>query len=184
MKRAIFLDRDGTLNPDPGYISNPDDFELFPGVVEALKKLYSAGFLLVIVTNQSGLSRGLIKEEQLQSIHQKLKKILKISGIELAGIYYCPHHPDFTYIDGLADCECRKPKPGLIYKAIEELEIDPVDSFMIGDKLSDIEAAINAGVSPVFIGNNLPQKYRTVPNFLCLNDAADWILAGEDLYNF
>lgn len=179
MKRAIFLDRDGTLNPDPGYISDPDQFELFPGTAEALQKMSRAGFLLVLITNQSGIARGLITRAQLQSIHDKLENILARHAVRLSGIYFCPHHPDFPDEHGVSACDCRKPEPGLILQAIKDLDIDPEESFMIGDKKSDIELACNAGVTPVFIGSDSPKGFERVVCFSDLGEAADWILAGE-----
>ncbi len=179
MKRAIFLDRDGTLNPDPGYISDPAQFELFPGVGPALRRLAKAGYILVLITNQSGMARGLISEAQLEAIHQKLKRLLAADSVELAGIYYCPHHPDFPDSQGVADCSCRKPKPALILRAIEELNIDASQSFMIGDKGSDIQLGLNAGVTPIFIGEKLPSGFEQIVAFADLASAADWILVDE-----
>ncbi len=184
MNRAIFLDRDGTLNPDPGYISNPDQYELFPGTVEALKALVDAGFKLVLVTNQSGIARGLITPNQLEAIHEKLKRLLYEGGVELLAIYYCPHHPDFPSADKQKECLCRKPAPGLVKLAIEQHKIDAQRSFVIGDRDSDLQMAINAGITPIFIGEELPEGYEQVVNFSCLKDAADWILAAEQFSMF
>lgn len=179
MNRAIFLDRDGTLNPDPGYIAEPDDFSLFPGVVESLKKLSNAGFILILITNQSGIARGLIKPSQLEAIHEKLKNMLELGGVSLSAIYHCPHHPDFPSVEGVADCDCRKPLPGMILRAIEAFNIDPDQSYMIGDRVSDIKMALNAGVSPIFIGKQLPGGFEHLPGFPTLNDASEWILAAD-----
>ena len=176
MNKAIFLDRDGTLNPDPGYISNPDDFELFPGVPEALVKLQTAGYKLVIITNQSGIARGLITPEQLDAVHQKMLSLFVPYNIKIEGIYHCPHHPDFPSEDGISVCNCRKPAPGMIYKAIEDLNIEPNESFMIGDKLSDVELGINSGVSSIKIGTAREEKHPEIPFFATLADAVNWIL--------
>jgi HAD superfamily hydrolase (TIGR01662 family) len=157
MNRAIFLDRDGTLNPDPGYISDPELFNLYPGTGEALSRLQQAGYLLILITNQSGIARGLLTHAQLAAIH----------------------HPDFPDADGVAACSCRKPEPGLILQAIEELQIDPEHSFMIGDKTSDVELGLNAGVTPVFIGAEPAPGFASVVNFATLSEVADWILAAE-----
>lgn len=170
MKPTIFLDRDGTLNPDPGYISDPDDFDLFPDVGAALKRLQDAGYLLVLITNQSGIARGIIKPEQLEAIHNKLKKLLQKHGVTLAAIYHCPHHPDFG-----SPCDCRKPKPGMIHLATNDLDIDLENSFMIGDRESDVKMAINAGLQPVLVKS---ENYRPdgVPKFNDLTEAASYIL--------
>jgi D,D-heptose 1,7-bisphosphate phosphatase len=179
MNRAIFLDRDGTLNPDPGYISDPELFNLYPGTGEALSRLQQAGYLLILITNQSGIARGLLTHAQLAAIHDKLQRLLAEFSVKLSGIYYCPHHPDFPDADGVAACSCRKPEPGLILQAIEELQIDPEHSFMIGDKTSDVELGLNAGVTPVFIGAEPAPGFASVVNFATLSEVADWILAAE-----
>mgnify|MGYP002627479909 CR=1 FL=1 len=175
MNKAIFLDRDGTLNPDPGYISDPKDYELYEGVCKALSKLQKAGYLLILITNQSGISRGLISEEQLAAVHDKMKKLLKAGGVSLDAIYYCPHHPDHPY-NGIAECNCRKPKPGLILQAIKDLQIDNFHSFMVGDRTSDIKIGLAAKVSPVCIAATPFEGYEDIPTFSNLSLAADWIL--------
>ena len=175
MKKAIFLDRDGTLNPDPGYISDPKDYELYDGVCEALAKLQKAGYMLILITNQSGISRGLISEEQLEAVHDKMKKLLKTGGVTLDAIYYCPHHPDHPY-KGIAECNCRKPKPGLILQAIKEHNIDKSISFMVGDRTSDIKIGLAADVAPVCIAEKPFEGYEKIPTFSNLSLAADWIL--------
>lgn len=180
MNRAIFLDRDGTLNPDPGYISNPEQFELFSGVGQALLRLQQAGYLLVLITNQSGIARGLFNHSQLGAVHEKLEQLLAKDGVRLSGIYYCPHHPDFPDAEGVAACDCRKPAPALIHRAIEDLKIDPENSFMVGDKVSDVELGLNAGVTPIFIGKKAPEKHPGIVAFSSLTEAVDWLLAGEN----
>ena len=176
MNKAIFLDRDGTLNPDPGYISRPEDFELFDGVGEALKRLKDDGYLLILITNQSGISRGLFTEEQLELIHNKLKRLLAEAGTSLDGIYYCPHHPEHPY-KGVSVCDCRKPAPGLILRAIKDHNIDSSNSYMIGDRKSDIKIGLNAGVKPVFIGEEPIEGYEDIPTFNNLSKAVDFILS-------
>ncbi len=176
MNKAIFLDRDGTLNPDPGYISDPRDYELYDGVCEALAKLQKAGYLLILITNQSGISRGLFSEEQLDAVHDKMKRLLKAGGVTIDAIYYCPHHPDHPY-KGIADCNCRKPKPGMILKAINDYDVDKNQSFMIGDRTSDIKIGLAAEVTPVCISNKPFDEFANIPTFPTLLEAADWILA-------
>lgn len=176
MKKAIFLDRDGTLNPDPGYISRAEDFNLFPNIGSSLKKLKKAGYLLILITNQSGIARGLITVEQLNKIHNKLQQLLQADNVQLDAIYFCPHHPDFPDKDGISKCDCRKPSPGMIIQASKDFEVDLENSFMVGDKLSDINIALNANVKPVFIGKTLPRKMSGVPIFENFADASEWIL--------
>lgn len=141
---TIFLDRDGTLNSDPGYIKSPDQFELFPGVVEALGRLKLAGARLILVTNQSGIARGLLSRHNLDAIHRKLAHLLGQAGTTLDGIYFCPHHPD----DG---CGCRKPNPGMINQAVRELGVDLERSYVIGDHLRDVELAKRVGARSVLV---------------------------------
>ena len=142
---AVFLDRDGTINVEKEYLIHPGDFEFLPGVPEALKKLQQAGFLLIVVTNQSGIARGYFSLEQVNKLHQYVTLQLEQFGVSLAGIYICPHHPTCGQGEYLRDCECRKGKPGMLLEAAEDLNIDLCKSFMIGDKLADIEAGYAAG---------------------------------------
>ena len=145
MAKAVFLDRDETLNPDPGYISDPSQFQLYPWVAGELKKLKNAGFLIVIVSNQSGLNRGIITRVQLKLIHEKLDTLLdQEAGISIDHYAICPHLPE-------ENCECRKPKPYLILNAAEMLGIDLRESYMLGDRSSDYEAGINAKVKKSFL---------------------------------
>lgn len=145
-KKAIFLDRDGTLNVDHGYVHQIDDFQLIDGVGKALKQLQDKGWLLVLVTNQSGIARGYFSEDQFLQLTEWFDWSLdEDHGVVLDGIYYCPHHPE-----GLGeyrqDCDCRKPKAGMFEQAIRDLDIDPAKSVMVGDKLEDMLAAKNAGI--------------------------------------
>jgi D,D-heptose 1,7-bisphosphate phosphatase len=176
MRRAVFLDRDGTLNPDPGYISNPDDFNLFPGVPQALARLKKAGYLLILITNQSGIARGLVSREQLELVHQKLQSLLAAADATLDAIYFCPHHPDYP-LNGIAACECRKPQPGMICQAMKDFDIDLAGSYVIGDRSKDIQIAINAGVRPISIRPQPAAGYENVPTFASLTAAVDWLLA-------
>ena len=145
MAKAVFLDRDETLNPDPGYINDASLFHLYPWVASELKRLKDAGFLLVIVSNQSGLSRGLITFQQLERIHAKLDLLLDQEvGIQIDHYAICPHTPD-------ENCDCRKPKPFLILEAADKLNIDLSQSFMVGDRGSDYEAGVNAKLKKSFL---------------------------------
>jgi D-glycero-D-manno-heptose 1,7-bisphosphate phosphatase len=145
MAKAVFLDRDETLNPDSGYINDPNLFHLYPWVTAELKRLKDAGFLLVIVSNQSGINRGLITRNQLTLIHAKLDTLLfQDAGIHIDHYAICPHTPD-------ENCECRKPKPYLILDAAAAMNIDLSKSFMVGDRSTDYEAGINANVKKSFL---------------------------------
>ncbi|MCK4946782.1 MAG: D-glycero-beta-D-manno-heptose 1,7-bisphosphate 7-phosphatase [Candidatus Aureabacteria bacterium] len=142
--KAVFFDRDGTLNPDPGYINEPNKFEFYKGAKEALKNIYDIGYKIFVITNQSGVGRGLVKEDVLEEIHQKLVRELEAEGVEVAGVYYCPHHPG-------EKCNCRKPSPEMVRIAVREHGIDVARSFFIGDKRSDIETGKRAGCKTILV---------------------------------
>jgi len=143
---AIFLDRDGTLNVDHGYVHEIDDFQFIDGVIDACLKLKEMGFLLVLVTNQSGIARGKFTEEQFMTLTEWMDWSLADRGVDLDGIYFCPHHPEGSVKEFTQVCDCRKPLPGMLLTAREELNIDMASSYMIGDKLEDMQAAAAAGV--------------------------------------
>ena len=145
MNKAIFLDRDGTINIDHGYVHQIDDFEFIEGSINALKKLKEMGYLLVLVTNQSGIARGYFTEAQFLQLTEWMDWSLAEQGVDFDGIYYCPHHPDGKG-EFKEDCPCRKPKPGMLLDAMKALNIDPQQSVMVGDKIEDIKAGINAKV--------------------------------------
>ncbi len=145
MAKAVFMDRDETLNPDSGYISDPKHFTLFNWVAPELRRLKDAGFLLVVVSNQSGIGRGLIQWDALREIHLKMNQLLAdASGVQIDEFAICPHKPD-------DECECRKPKPTLILNTALKRSIDLKQSFMIGDRKSDYEAGVAAGVKESFL---------------------------------
>jgi len=139
MKKAIFLDRDGVINVDKGYVYKIEDFEFTKGAIKALKYFQSLGYILIVVTNQSGIARGYYKLEDFKKLTKWMKNRLKADGIEIKEVYFCPHSPDDR-------CSCRKPSPGMILKAAKDYDIDVKKSWMIGDKPSDIEAALKAGI--------------------------------------
>ncbi len=141
---AVFLDRDGTLNKDDGYITVPEQLELFPGVSKALARLNQLGVSVILVTNQSAIGRGFMTAEDLRRIHQKLENLLKADGGKLDAVYYCPHHPS----DG---CLCRKPGVAMIQQAIKDFSLDVSQCYFVGDKDSDLEAAYRAGVKGVLV---------------------------------
>jgi len=145
-KKAIFLDRDGVINVDVGYVATVDDFKFIDGVIEALVKAKQKGYLLVIITNQSGIARGYFSQEQFDTLTQWMDWSLVDRGVDLDGIYYCPHHATKGIGDYKLACNCRKPNAGMILDAIDELGIDVNQSILIGDKISDLQAGIAAGV--------------------------------------
>lgn len=144
--KAIFLDRDGTINVDHGYVHQIDDFQFIDGVIEALITLKKQGYLLVLVTNQSGIARGYFSEDQFLQLTEWMDWSLADRGVDLDGIYYCPHHPEgqgeFRQL-----CDCRKPQAGMFEQAMRDLNIDLSWSLMVGDKFEDMQAAQNAGVA-------------------------------------
>ncbi|SHO54731.1 D-glycero-beta-D-manno-heptose 1,7-bisphosphate 7-phosphatase [Vibrio quintilis] len=145
-KPAVFLDRDGVINVDQGYVHDEHDFHFIEGVFEAARQLQEMGFLLVLVTNQSGIARGMFSEERFLSLTQWMDWNFVDNGVELDGIYYCPHHPEHGVGDYKQDCDCRKPKPGMLLSARDYLKIDMEKSVMVGDKPADMMAAKSAGV--------------------------------------
>jgi len=183
-RRAVFLDRDGTINVEVQYLSNVADFKFIPGVPLALKRLQDAGFLLVVVTNQSGIGRGYYDEAALEAIHEHMHADLASFGITIDACYFCPHHPEQATGHYLKECDCRKPLPGMLQQAAEDLEIDLARSYMIGDKLADVEAGINAGCRSLMVltgygSSHVSQLPEGVGAYGDLEAAADAILALE-----
>jgi len=144
-KPAVFIDRDGVINVDHGYVHTTDDFEYVEGVFAACKKLKEMGYLLVLVTNQSGIARGMFTEDEFLSLTEWMDWNFVDNGVEFDGIYYCPHHPEGQG-DYRQECDCRKPKPGMLISARDYLKIDMAQSVMIGDKADDMTAAKAAEV--------------------------------------
>jgi D,D-heptose 1,7-bisphosphate phosphatase len=149
--KAVFLDRDDTLISDPGYISDPAQVQLLPHVGHSLAMLKKMGYLLVVVTNQSGVARGIVTEQTLEQIHHHLKKLLADEGVYLDAIYYCPYHPEGTVAKYTRESDLRKPQPGMLLKAAEELDIDLSQSWMIGDSYRDIAAGSRAGCRTILL---------------------------------
>src|SRR5215510_12367703 len=142
--RAIFIDRDGTLNEDIGYVSTADELVLYPWAAEAVRLINESGFKAIVITNQSGIARGFCTESDLHVIHAQMIEELAVEGARVDAIYYCPHHPDDA-------CECRKPRTGLLEAASRDHDIDLAHSFVVGDKASDINLATNAGASSALV---------------------------------
>lgn len=149
-QKAVFLDRDGTINKYVGFLRNIDDLELIEGVAEAIKLINQSGYLAIVVTNQPVIARGEVTWEELNDIHKKMATLLGKEGAYVDGIYICPHHPDKGFEgerqEYKIDCDCRKPKPGLLLQAAKDFNIDLSESYMIGDSHRDVEAGENAGV--------------------------------------
>jgi D-glycero-D-manno-heptose 1,7-bisphosphate phosphatase len=144
-RRFVLLDRDGTINVHKGYVLDPADLELVPGSIEALHELRSLGLGLSVVTNQSPVGRGWITQEQLDAIHDRLRSLLRDGGIELDGLYVCPHRPD-------EGCDCRKPMPGLALRASEAHGFDPTEAFVVGDHRRDVEMGRRIGARTILLG--------------------------------
>ena len=148
---AVFLDRDGTINEEIGYMDRLEKLRLIPGAAEAIRLINASGMKTVVVTNQSGVARGIITESFVTETHARLGEMLRAEGASLDGIYFCPHHPTEGRGDYLRGCECRKPAPGLLLRAAAELHLDPARSYMVGDTLKDIEAGARAGAQGILV---------------------------------
>ncbi len=150
---AIFLDKDGTLVRDVPYNVDPARMELLPAAAEGLLELQRAGYRLVVVSNQSGVARGYFSEDALVGVHERLRQLLAEAGVALDGFYYCPHHPQGSVERYAIPCACRKPAPGLLWRAAEEQGLILEQSWMIGDILDDVEAGRRAGCQTILIDN-------------------------------
>lgn len=150
LAKAVFFDRDGTINSDEGhyYIYKPEDFVFNPGVIEGMKRLQEAGYLLFVISNQGGIAKGIYTREDVEKVHAKMLAELAQYGVGITKIYYCPHH------ESVKTCVCRKPSPYMVNLAIEEFHIDKQQSFFIGDSSKDMKCAEEAGVKPVKIHKN------------------------------
>ena len=154
-QKAIFLDRDGTINKYVGFLRNINQFELINGVAKAIKKINESGYLAIVVTNQPVIARGEVSYSELDDIHKKMETLLGLEGAYVDGIYFCPHHPHKGYPGEIEKlkvvCDCRKPKPGMLLKAAERFNINLEESYMVGDGENDISAGINAGCKTVLL---------------------------------
>ncbi len=176
-QKAIFLDRDGTINKYKGYITSPKQLELINGVADAIKKINRSGYLAIIITNQPSIAMGRMSYAVLDEIHAKLDALLGEEGAYVDALYFCPHHPDKGFEGEKSElkikCDCRKPSGGMIRKAAEDFNIDLSKSFMVGDSDKDVLAGIDAGCTPIFLTNgentiDIPniRKYKTLPDFI------------------
>lgn len=148
---AVFLDRDGTINEETGYMDRLEKLKLVPVAAEAIRLINASGMKAVVVTNQSGVARGLFDEAFVDAVHTRLREMLRAEGAFLDGIYFCPHHPTEGRERYLMTCDCRKPAPGLLLRAAADLHLDPDRSYMVGDTLKDIEAGARAGARGVLV---------------------------------
>ena len=193
---AVFLDRDGTINEQMGYINHISRFVLLPGVGQAIRKLNDRHIPVVVVTNQSGLARGYFPPSLLDEVHKKMDKQLAVDGAHIDGLYICPHHPEAKEEQYRKACNCRKPKTGLLEQAAVDLNLDLTKSFMVGDRWSDLKCGVAAGATSIlvltgygrgdeqFIGPQ--QKIQPAMVAEDLNVAVDWIIAemgGANLSN-
>ena len=179
-QKAIFLDRDGTINKYVGFLRNIDDFELLPGAAEAIRKINDSGYLAIVVTNQPVIARGEVTVPELDEIHCKMDTLLGNEGAFIDALYYCPHHPDSGFPGEIPElkfkCECRKPNPGMLLAAAKDFNIDLKSSWMVGDGENDVKAGLNAGVTPMLISENKYDNIKTVQSLL---EAVDLILSGH-----
>lgn len=184
MKRAVFLDRDGVINEDVHHLRDPQDLRLIPGSAQAIRRLNSCSIPVVVVTNQSVVARGYISEEQVVGIHQTLSALLAGSGAHIDRFYYCPHHPTEGLPPYRRECDCRKPKPGMLLQAAQELDCALAHSYLIGDTATDLIAGRRAGCHVVLVQTGYGLKtlrewrepFQPDYNALNLEQAVQWIL--------
>ncbi len=174
-QKAIFLDRDGTINKYVGFLRKEEEFELLPGVADAIKKINKSGYLAIVVTNQPVIARGEVTYSQLENMHNKMETLLGKEGACLDGIYFCPHHPHSGYEGEVKelkiDCDCRKPKPGMLLKAAEDLNIDLSQSYMVGDGENDIKAGKAAGCKTVLLNTECEYYGQDI----CVSSLKDFV---------
>jgi D,D-heptose 1,7-bisphosphate phosphatase len=182
--KTVFLDRDGTINEDVNFLRRPEDVRILPQVGRGMAMLQDCGFRLVVVSNQSGLARGILNEYDLFSVQQEIRRQLSVFSVSLDGAYFCPHHPTRGVVEDLVKtCSCRKPQPGLIYMAAEEMSLDLHQSFMIGDRLRDIACGQAAGLPSILVTTGRYQddgplrSWPNRPDYVAADfwEAARWI---------
>ena len=184
---AVFLDRDGVINEQMGYINHIDRFVLLPGVAGAIRRLNELGLAVVVATNQSGLARGYFPEDLLDAVHEKMRRELAAAGARLDGIYVCPHLPEAKVARYRLDCDCRKPRPGLLLQAARELNLDLPRSYMVGDRWNDLRCGAAVGMKNILVRTGYGRgeelyigPHETLrPDHIAddLSGAADWIAA-------
>ncbi|MEA2013893.1 MAG: D-glycero-beta-D-manno-heptose 1,7-bisphosphate 7-phosphatase [Thermodesulfobacteriota bacterium] len=181
--KAVFLDRDGTINEEVSYLDSLEQLRIFPAAFDAVRMINEAGMKAVVITNQSGVARGLFDEDFVNAAHTRINEMLQKKGSFIDRFYYCPHHP--TEGGGVykTDCDCRKPEPGMILMAAEEMDIDLSKSYMVGDMPKDIEAARAAGVKGILVRTEYGEKgtYAGSPVYVARDilDAVNWIMKDQ-----
>jgi D-glycero-D-manno-heptose 1,7-bisphosphate phosphatase len=187
-RRAVFLDRDGTINEDVGYPGRYDQVRIYPYSFEAVRKLNAAGLAVVVITNQSGVGRGFFTEGELRVLHDRMLADFAAAGALIDAVYYCPHFAGSSSPAYDIDCACRKPFSGMARRARKDLDLDLEGSYMVGDKVEDVRFALNAGARPILVLTGYGEASREVlrregiePAHVApdLGEAADWILARE-----
>lgn len=185
LRRAVFLDRDGTINVEKDYLFRPSDFEFIPGAPQAIARLKQAGFLVIVVTNQSGVARGYFTENEVHCLHDYIQRELNRFDCAIDAFYLCPHHPEHGQGTYKIDCSCRKGQPGMLLQAASDHGIDLSRSFMVGDKIADVEAGRAAGCRAILVrtgyGTTEAEKIEA-HDAVIVNDlvqAADYILRTE-----
>lgn len=176
MNKALFLDRDGVINKEKNYLYKIEDFEFIDGVFETCRHFQDLGYLIIIITNQAGIARGKYSKQDFEKLTEWMVEEFKSKNIDIAKVFYCPHHPDFS-----GECECRKPKPGMILQAKREFNINLKNSILVGDKNSDIEAGIRAGVGSNFLITTGHDIKRNLFNVKVLDNLVELklIMKGE-----
>ena len=187
--KAVFLDRDGTLNEEVGYVNHIERFYLLPRVGRAIRLLNQQGWKAVVITNQSGVARGYFPESLVHQVHSKMEELLGKEGARLDGIYYCPHHPEIGSPPYRQKCRCRKPDTGLIEKASKELDLDPSGSYVVGDRGADMEFARRVGAKAILVLTGYGKgeweyfggQWKVKPDYVAedLLEAVQWILQRE-----
>jgi len=182
VNKAVFLDKDGTISEEAGYLSHYRDLNIFPHSAEAIKLLNEAGYKVIVISNQSGVARGYLGEDMLQAIDKTLQKKLLNRGAILSAIYYCPHHPEYGVYPYRQDCACRKPHTGLVEKAARDFDLDLKSSFFVGDHANDVATGRQAGMKTAFVltghGQEELAELDPKPDFVAddLLGAVKWIL--------
>lgn len=182
---AVFLDKDGTLIPNIPFNVDPHMITLETGVLEGLSLLHGAGYKLIVISNQPGVAFEYFKEGELMAVRRRLEELFQAASVPLTDFYYCPHHPEGSAADYSICCSCRKPKPGLIYQAAQDHEIDLKNSWFIGDILNDVEAGRRAGCQSILINNGNETEWKLaenrIPHYMAQNlyEAACQVLAGQ-----
>ncbi len=189
MRRAIFIDRDGTISEEVGYVNHVSRYKLMERTAAAVKMINESDYLAVVVTNQAGVARGYFKEDMITRVHERMEQLLAAEGARFDKIYYCPHHPDVGEPPYRKSCDCRKPKTGMIDQAKEELGIDVSNSFVIGDKFSDVAFAHKVGAKGILVLTGYGRgeyeyaddQLKAKPDHIAedLYDAVEWIMKEQ-----